>query len=118
VNSEKMSDAERAAILRGVERRETERAKAKAPAERDLMETLLAADVPFERAVSLIADSNRQAALGTQAEFADLIRENRMPQFPKDSEVYRRLGMIADMLDPLIEGDPWKFGTPEGHASR
>ena len=90
-----------------------ERAKAKPPSERDLMETLLAADVPLKRAASLIADETARAIKGELAQYAWLIRDGRMKQFPEGSEVRRRLGMIADMLDPLIKDAHWDFGVAE-----
>lgn len=102
--------------LKRSEQRTIARAKEKTPEERDLLETLLAADIPMGRAVSLIIDETSQAIRGETAQLAWLIRESRMIQFPEGSEVRRRLGMIADMLDPTIEHPHWDFG-PESHAS-
>jgi hypothetical protein len=85
-----------------------ERAKRKDPAERDLLQTLIAADVPVERALDLVGEETGQAIRGTLAQYAWLIRDNRMAQLPEGSEERRRLGMIADMLDPSAQ-DSWEF---------
>lgn len=90
-------------------------AKEKKPEERGLLQTLLALDVPVERALDLVIGETTRAVNGTLAQLAWLIRENRMNQFPEDSEVHRRLGMVADMLDPAIENAHWEF--PPGGAA-
>lgn len=87
-------------------------AKRRTPEERDLLQTLLALDVPVQRALDLVVDETGQAVTGTLAQYSWLVRETRMTQFPEGSEVHRRLGMIADMLDPSVE-DSWEF-PPEG----
>lgn len=76
--------------------------------ERDALKTLLALGVPYGRAISLISDETDQAIRGTLAQYAWLIRENRMIQLPEGSEERRRLGMIADMLDPSTH-DIWEY---------
>lgn len=86
-----------------------EHAKEKAPEERDLLQTLVALDVPVDQALTLVTDETSQAIKSTLASYAFLIRESRMSQFPEGSEVHRRLGMIADMLDPSGE-DTWEYG--------
>jgi hypothetical protein len=83
-------------------------AKETPEAERDALKTLLALDVPFERAVSLVTDETSRAIRGTLAQYAWLIRDSRMPQLPEGSEARRRLGMVADMLDPSAE-DTWDY---------
>lgn len=83
-------------------------AKEKAPEDRGLLDTLLALDVPMDRALDLVVGETSRAANGSLAQMAWLIRESRMTQFPEGSEVRRRLGMIADMLDPKGK-DSWEF---------
>lgn len=100
-------------VMAGVARRAVEHAKSQTPEERSLRDTLLAADVPFDRVISLIARESMRTGRAVSAEHAWFIREHRMNQFPEGSAVHRRLGMIADMLDPSIENAHWDF-DPDG----
>lgn len=77
-------------------------------ADRDLMQTLLAFGVSLDRAASLVSTETSRAANGALAEYADLIRKHRAARLPKGSEARRRLGMVADMLDPNTE-DSWDY---------
>lgn len=85
-----------------------ESAKAKRPEDRDLLQTLLAADVPMERALDLVIGETGDAVRSVMTQYAHLIRNHRMTQFPEGSEVRRRLGMIADMLDPAT-ASAWEY---------
>lgn len=100
-------------VMAGVARRAVEGARAQPPGERDLRDTLLAAGVPFERVISLLADESMRIGRTVSAEHAWFIRENRMNQFPEGTAVHRRLGMIADMLDPAIENAYWDYEPDE-----
>lgn len=95
-----MNDATRNAVLESSEHRTVERAKRIPPEERDLLETLLAADVPFDRAIGLVADEGAQAARGALAQYTDILRTQWVPTHPEGSEVRSRLEAFADLLDP------------------
>jgi hypothetical protein len=93
---------ERDRILAESAQRTIQRAKQVPPDERDLLETLLAADIPFERAISLVADEGARGARSAMAQYAGIIREHWVPKHPEGSEVRRQFEALADLLDPAI----------------
>lgn len=97
-----MTPEERDRVMEGVAQRTVQRAKQVPPDERDLLETLLAADVPFERAISLVADEGARGARSTMAQYAEIVREHWAPKHPEGSEVRRQFDALADLLDPTI----------------
>lgn len=63
-------------VMEGVVQRTAQRAQQVPPDERNLLETLLAADAPFERAISLVATEGERAAESALAQSAEMVRED------------------------------------------
>jgi hypothetical protein len=91
------------AAVKASEQRTIDRAKRTPSEQRDLLDTLLAADIPFDRAVSLIADERMQTGRGVRAEYADLFRTGWAPRHPEGSEARLQLEAVANALDPEAE---------------
>jgi len=89
-------------VMEGVAQRTVQKAKQVPPDERDLLETLLAADVPFERAVSLVADEGARGARSAMAQYAAIVRGSWASKHPEGSEVRLQFDALADLLDPTI----------------